>query len=646
MRGNVSEVRRKRSIPLVGAPIIVVVVGALVLVGWLLDSAVLKSVIPGLTAMNPLTAVTFILSGIALWFLIKPQPYPLSQLLALSVVGIAVLKLAEIVFGWDIGIDRLLFADKLQAESVPNRMAPNTALNFLLVGAALFLTSRRSHRLAQAVTLLTVLVAALAALGYIYDTGIFYAISTYIPMALNTAMTFLALGVGILAIQPDTGVMALWRSRATGGVLARRLTSASVLVLLIMGWLRLQGGRAGVFDPELGEALFATANAFLLIGVIWWTAQVIDRTDQKRRGSEVALGESEARYRALFENSGDAILVVDSQGRLFHANPEMERLSGYTHGELLSAHIGDLVPDLVSESGQPLVDRLIEGKNGTGELTFVRSDASEINVEYIATAVAPGLFQAIFHDISERKKAEENLRQALEQERYLNELKSRFVAMVSHEFRTPLAVIRSSTDLLLHYGDRTTPEKREERLEKIQREITLMVQLLDDILIIRKAEDSGVAFNPQFLDLSVFCTNLITEIQPATPSHRIEFSSSGDCTQVSADPKLLRQAITNLISNAIKYSPERERVQIELICGEKEIILHMRDEGIGIPSEDQERLFEVFHRASNVGSISGTGLGLPIIKQAVEAHGGSVVCASEENIGTTFTISFPRQQTA
>jgi signal transduction histidine kinase len=129
-------------------------------------------------------------------------------------------------------------------------------------------------------------------------------------------------------------------------------------------------------------------------------------------------------------------------------------------------------------------------------------------------------------------------------------------------------------------------------------------------------------------------------------THRIVFTSSGNCTQVSMDPKLLRQAISNLLSNAAKYSPGHDEVRFDLFCGETEIVLHVRDQGIGIPKEDQEHLFEVFHRGRNVAGISGTGLGLPIVKQAVDAHGGTISLVSEVNLGTTFTIQLPRLQSA
>ncbi len=560
-------------------------------------------------------------------------------------VAIVLVKLIEIIFGWDIGIDRLLFANKLEAEPVPNRMAPNTALTFCLVGTAIYLTSRSATRWSRAVQILTLaalLIAFLAVIGYAYNAHTFYGVLTYIPMALNTAISFLALCAGILAAQPDIGLLAIWRSRSMGGVLARRLVPAAVLAPALLGWLQVLGERAGFYDSELGTALLVVADVGLLAGMVWWTAQAIDRAEHERRLAEVALRRSEVSYRGLFENSSDSILVIDRQGRLFNASPQAERLSGYDHAELLSAHLGDLVPDLMSG----LLENLSEELVIRGEYALVREDGSEVIVEVAADPIAPGLYQAILHDISEHVKAEENLRAALDRERELNDLKSRFVSMVSHEFRTPLAVIRSSADLVMNYGDQMPIAKRRERLEKIELQVTRLVQMLDEILILRKSERVGAEFNPEPLDMREFCETLIAEVQTTAPSHRIIFSSSGECAPADADPNLMRQVITNLLSNAVKYSPGRDRVMVDLVCGETEIVLRVSDEGIGIPEEDQEHLFEMFHRARNVAGISGTGLGLPIVKQAVDAHHGSIQMVSELNIGTTFTIHLPRLRPA
>ena len=532
-----SSVDRTRRTVASLASIIVVAIGVLALLGWLLDSAILKSIIPGLTAMNPMTAVGFVFSGIALWLAQASNPNRLSQLPALLVTIIALLKLAEIVFGWDIGIDRLLFLDQLQAESVPNRMAPNTAMNFLLVGVALYLTRHRLMRLslvAQILTLTATFVASLAVIGYAYDARTFYGILAYIPMALNTAFAFLILCAGILSAQPDVGVMSVWRSHTPGGVLARRLTPTAIFVLLIMGWFQLVGQRVGAFDTKLGEALSAGVNVLLLLAVIWWTVRVIDRMDTERRRSE-------ARYRALFEQSSDAIVVIDQNGRYIEANRQAENLTGYTRDELLRLSYDDLTADAPPEG-----DQVISGGNLNGESVITRKDDSTVTVEYAAVPIAGGVYQATFHDISERKKTEENLRRSLEHEQYLSGLKTRLVSMISHEFRTPLAVIRSSSDLLIHYSERTTPERRVKHLGNIQHQVNLLVQMLDDILIIRKAEMVGVEFNPQLIDLHTFCASLIAEVQPTTLTHHIEFSTSGDCANVSADPKLLRQALTRI----------------------------------------------------------------------------------------------------
>jgi len=202
------------------------------------------------------------------------------------------------------------------------------------------------------------------------------------------------------------------------------------------------------------------------------------------------------------------------------------------------------------------------------------------------------------------------LRSALRHERQLNDLKLHFVSMVSHDFRTPLAVIRSSTDMLISYSDRMDAAKRRDRLERIQQQVVHLVEMLDDILILDKAETVGANFQPETVDLLAFCKALVAEVQPAASTHKIQFTHNAHSAPVEVDPKLLRRALVNLITNAVKYSPGRDRILVDLTCGENEITLRVQDAGIGIPEADQPHLFEVFHRASNVGDISGTGLGL------------------------------------
>jgi signal transduction histidine kinase len=244
-------------------------------------------------------------------------------------------------------------------------------------------------------------------------------------------------------------------------------------------------------------------------------------------------------------------------------------------------------------------------------------------------------------DITEHKQMEQGLRTALERERELNELKTRFSSMVSHEFRTPLSIILSSAGLLDGYYDRMSDEKRKEHLQQIQTQVGHLTGLLDDVLTLSRAETLGISITGEYIDLKAFCLEIVRDIQSTTSKHQIQYSVEGESRMILLDSKLMRQAIANLLSNAIKYSPQGGKVKLHITFSDHEVILTCEDEGIGIPEADQKRLFEVFHRGQNVGAIPGTGLGLPIIKRAIEAHGGTISVKSSVGAGTNFIIQLP-----
>jgi signal transduction histidine kinase len=247
--------------------------------------------------------------------------------------------------------------------------------------------------------------------------------------------------------------------------------------------------------------------------------------------------------------------------------------------------------------------------------------------------------------IVEGKRAEDEMRLALQEERELNELKSRFVSMVSHELRTPLTVIRTSLELLERYGHLASDEKKEEYFQRSRTAVETMIQLLEDVLTIGKAEAGKLGFNPAWLNLEKFCRELVEEMQLGIgANYTILFVSQGTCGEACIDPYLLRSILTNLLSNAIKYSPVNSQIDFRAACQEQHVVFDISDRGIGIPQIDQPMLFELFHRASNVSAIRGTGLGLAIVKQCVKLHRGQITFVSQEGVGTTFTVKLPRQR--
>jgi PAS domain S-box-containing protein len=289
---------------------------------------------------------------------------------------------------------------------------------------------------------------------------------------------------------------------------------------------------------------------------------------------------------------------------------------------------------------------LASGRTFVTERLMKRKDGTRFWCEVTGNAVDPADLSRgaiwINVDVTERRRAEEEILRALEKERELNELKSRFVAMTSHEFRTPLATILSSAELLEHYGARLPAGEKEELYLSIRAAVDRMTKMLDNVLIIGKAEAEMLEFKPAPSDLAAFCENLAEEMRLAAGhGHTLDYSYEGGHGAVSVDEKLLRHVLANLISNAFKYSPQGGLVDFRVRVGGSEAAFEVADRGIGIPPEDQPRLFETFHRARNVGNISGTGLGLAIVKKSLDLHGGSIRFESEPGRGTCFRVTLP-----
>ncbi|GAB4409043.1 MAG: hypothetical protein Kow00106_02400 [Anaerolineae bacterium] len=215
------------------------------------------------------------------------------------------------------------------------------------------------------------------------------------------------------------------------------------------------------------------------------------------------------------------------------------------------------------------------------------------------------------------------------------------LSMAAHDLRNPLAVIQSATDLLYRYGDRLSEEEREKRRTRIAESIRFMKSLLDDILLMSKAESPAFSIHLESLDIKAFCHQVLADIAQTVSEYRLHFECPEQDVSAITDPKLLRHILTNLLENAVRYSPAGSTVTLSLERQSDRVILRVRDQGIGIPAADQARLFEPFFRASNAGNIRGNGLGLTIVRQAVEALGGSIAVESAEGQGSTFTVTLP-----
>jgi PAS domain S-box-containing protein len=266
------------------------------------------------------------------------------------------------------------------------------------------------------------------------------------------------------------------------------------------------------------------------------------------------------------------------------------------------------------------------------------------NLQIFASQVAIAIQNAQHtHELERRvREGTAELRRALIREHELSEIKSRFLTTASHEFRTPMSIMMTSSELLKNYYERMTSEQRQERLNQIQIEIKNMTALLDDILKVNKTVDSGPQqVNPGPVDVADFCRNLLLKLS-FLQNRSVELVCASECGTVMLDEHLVTDILTSLLSNAVKYSKSDQVVRFEVTCDDEELSFTIQDHGIGIPDEDQERVFDVFHRGQNVKNTSGTGLGLTIAKQSADLHGGKLTFTSKVGMGTTFTLMIPK----
>ncbi|MFM9945771.1 MAG: ATP-binding protein [Bacteroidia bacterium] len=388
--------------------------------------------------------------------------------------------------------------------------------------------------------------------------------------------------------------------------------------------------------------------------------------------------ESKEGIEALFLYATEGILTVNDRGEITRANPSCERLFGYNKGELKGKKIEILVPQKISGKHTNYREKFNQHPHarsmGAGlELCGLRKDGTEFPVEIsLSPYDSPkGKFVIAFIiDITLRKQAEENLKnystelekqvrnrtlileeaveelektkkelnQALVKEKELNSLKSRFVSMASHEFRTPLTTMLSSLSLVTKYGEQNNKESQDKHVGKIKRSIQNLTDILNDFLSVSKLEEGKIENMPEELNLKKYIADVTSEIRSLTTSEQIITENYKGNEIAYLDKKLLKNILFNLLSNAIKFSPMGGIIEIKTEVSEPSIKISVKDNGIGISKEDQKHLFERFFRGHNATHIQGTGLGLNIVTKYAEAMNGSIEFKSKENLGTTFTL--------
>lgn len=369
----------------------------------------------------------------------------------------------------------------------------------------------------------------------------------------------------------------------------------------------------------------------------------------ERKKLEDQLTNTLAEREIVLNTSVVGIAFLTPEGRFRWANPAMHQLFGAQGSDRLhSMEQVYLSREQYLEVGAAVATVLRKGELFQRELPMRKLDGSPIWVSLSGQSVnhhnlLDGTVWTAL-DITQRMHAEEGIRTALAQQRELNDLRSRFVSMASHEFRTPLATILSSAELLKYYNDRLCPAERDDVLRNIEEGVQRMTTMLDSVLMLGRAEAQMLTFAPRPTPLRPLCQSVLDETLQAASPHQCEVALDfpPDISSGAFDPALMRHIFGNLLSNAIKYSPAGGQVRFALQMDDSHYVFAVSDQGIGIPADEIAHLFASFHRASNVGDIKGTGLGLAIVKQAVDLHGGTILVESQLGQGTRFVVRLPR----
>jgi PAS domain S-box-containing protein len=363
------------------------------------------------------------------------------------------------------------------------------------------------------------------------------------------------------------------------------------------------------------------------------------------------LRKSEARYRTLIEKVALGVVVVQEDCMVF-VNPSMVATTGYATEKLLGQPFLSLFhPDDKAEAMARCSNTVQPSFESGYRARVVRVDGKIRSLEFsevrIQWSMQPAsLLFAV--DITERLQAEDAQRLALQEQTELNAMKSRFITMASHEFRTPLATIHGSVDLLRHYQTRLSADQKRLTLVKIDDAVQRMTAMLENVLLIGHADSGQLAFKPQALTLVPFLQGMFDDLQFGLYKHHKKVRLISDLPQSEPqyllDSDLVRHIFGNLVSNALKYSPNTTQVTVAVCLKNRHLIVTVSDDGIGIPEGDLTHLFSNFHRAGNVGLVPGTGLGLSIVKDAVNLHGGDIQVTSQLGQGSCFTVRLPASE--
>lgn len=553
------------------------------------------------------------------------------------VAALGGLTLLQHVSGWNLGIDTLLFDEPAgaAATAAPGRMGPPASLSFLLVGTALvLLTSGSAGRRFSVIIGIGVLgIGMLSLTGHWYGAENMYTIPRLTGIAAQTATMIVALGIGIIAANPDRQPMRALVDPSLAGQLARRLVPLVVGLPLVIGWLRVQGERLGLYDPAFGAAMRSVIEVSLLSAFVWWSVRAIQQRDLQRRQAEDDRRLSEQRLGQTLASITDGFVTLDREWRFTYVNREAERMLGRPAADLIGSPAWSVYPQLIGSTLYVELQRAMHEQVMT-EFEYAQNDGGRFFNNRVHPSAEGGL-SIYIQDVTLRKQAQEALREA-------DRRKDEFIATLAHELRNPLAPIRNAARLLeIRASSEPTIQWT---TEVIGRQVRHMSRLLEDLLDVSRITLDRLDLRRERRNLNEIVLGAVEASRPniEIAAHELTVETSDEPIFVHGDAVRLSQVLSNLLNNSAKYTERGGHIRVCVRREGTNASISVTDDGIGIPAEMLPRVFEMFVQGKSYHAEGGLGIGLWLAKGVVERHGGRIEARSDGlGTGSEFVVRIP-----
>lgn len=621
-------------------------VSVLVIIGWMYNVKLLTHIRPHYISMKFNTAICIALLSLALLLrLIKAlhKAERLSLILASIAFVIAVLSLAQYIFGFDAGIDRAFYAspETIAMPHPPGRITPITAVAIIIIAAGIACSNyRRYAAYIQYFLHFVTVITFVSILGFLLDIEQLHSHSFATSIAFHSAVLLFVMSLAVSVLHPDLGLVNLFTGNTLGSLMAKRLYTRIVLVMMVVVYLRILVSRYKLLNNELASVVSAIIVLFIILLLINQTSKLLNNIESGRKFAE-------ERFQLVVESAPNALIMSDESGKIIMVNRQAKIMFGYTEEEFLGQKIEMLIPSKIRSHHPDIRKKYFNNPSARTFTTLhdifaVRSDGTEFPVEIGLTPVSTDngtLALSSITDVTERKRNERTIRKQVKELRIKNTEIERFTYIASHDLQEPLRTVTNYLELLQEDYPELMTDEITSHLETMRSAVGRMSILVRSLLDYGRLGQNKILVNT---DCNVLLQNVIADLNSL-------IRTTGAVVVVNHLPVIncyqmeLRQVFQNLINNAVKFRKKEVLPIITISCRErnKDMEFSVADNGIGIESKYFDRIFHMFQRLHKEGEYEGYGVGLANCNKIITLHGGKMWIESVPGEGSIFKFTIP-----